>query len=163
MLTYEILKLSKNEILTYLAVIDKKLIPKLSGRVDLDQYSEKLFNNAIHFCVTEEEIIIGFCACYFNNPVKKTGYISSFSVSESFREKGIAKNLLKFVTEYGLSIGYEKIILNVYFLNKTAIILYEKCGFTKQQKEIDNNFIVMTYYLKENKPKDLFCQINDNR
>lgn len=49
MIIYRIQKLKKKEILNYLLAIDHFLTPKLTDRVDLINYSNKLSKKAIFF------------------------------------------------------------------------------------------------------------------
>jgi len=144
---YKIQKLPGEVIFNYLTAIDQSLIPPLSTRVDIRDYSEKLQCNAIHFCALDNDSLVGIVACYFNEPEGKTGYISSFSVVESHRSKGIAGNLLKSVTDYAINKGFETIILRVFRHNKAAINLYEKFGFYKETQDNLNEFVKMKYVL----------------
>jgi len=149
LIRYTIQKLTEEAIFNYLSGIDQYLVPALSSRVDIRSYSDKLHCKAIHFCALDNDCLIGMAACYFNEPAGKVGYISSFSVSELYRNKSVAANLFKLISDYGLSKGFEKIRLGVYRLNEPAIMLYKKSGFHKEKQDSNNEFVMMTCLLKE--------------
>lgn len=143
MIVYKIQKLTEEAIYNYLLDLDKSLLPTLSSRVNIKDYSWKLCNYALHFCAFDEKQMVGIVACYFNDPNNKTGYITSFSVRKSYRNKGIASTLLKTVIQYANSKGFSKIELKVYSANESAIMVYKKFGFYKEPHSLNNEFISM--------------------
>lgn len=149
MITYRVKKLKKVEIFNYLKSIDQYLTPKLSSRVDLRMYSGKLYKNAVFFCACDINMIVGIISCYLNDYVGNRGYISSFSVLEPYRRRGIATNLLKILIDYAYAIGVKEISLRVYRFNKSAIIFYEKNKFQRVKEEGKNDFILMSRSLIE--------------
>jgi ribosomal-protein-alanine N-acetyltransferase len=54
----------------------------------------------------------------------------SIGVSEAYRGKKIAPNLLEVILKELLALGFEKILLEVRTDNKVAIALYENFGFS---------------------------------
>ncbi|NLD47926.1 MAG: GNAT family N-acetyltransferase [Clostridiaceae bacterium] len=147
MIEYRIQKLTEETIYDYLMALDKSLLPTLSSRVNIKDYSCKLCNYALHFCAFDEEQMVGIVAGYFNDPDNKTVYISSFSVIKSHRKKGIASTLLKKVIHYAISKGFSKIDLQVYIANESAITFYENFGFNKEFDSGKNEFISMSLIL----------------
>lgn len=148
MIVYRIQKLTEDTIYNYLIALDKSLLPTLSSRVNIKDYSCKLHNYALHFCAFDEEQLVGIAACYFNDPDSMTVYITSFSVIKSYRNKGIASTLLKIVIQYAKSKGFSKIDLKVYSANESAITFYENFGFYKESHSGNNVFISMSLILK---------------
>jgi ribosomal protein S18 acetylase RimI-like enzyme len=148
MFNYSIKKLTANEIFNYLSVLDKNLIPPLSLRVNIWNYSEKLQNNAVHFCVFDDNTLVGLAACYFNNFSEKTGYVTSFSVTEPYLRKGIARELLNMITDYAKAQGYLYITLRVNRLNDIAVGFYIISGFKVEGNVDDSGYILMKYLIK---------------
>jgi len=148
MFNYSIKKLTANEIFNYLSALDKNLIPPLSLRVNIWRYSEKLQNNAVHFCVFDGNSLIAMAACYFNNPSGEIGYITSFSVTKPYLRKGIATKMLNLIIDYAKAKGYNSISLNVNKLNDIAVEFYYKSGFKIEGNVDDSGYILMKYLIK---------------
>jgi ribosomal protein S18 acetylase RimI-like enzyme len=98
-------------------------------RLDIKKFSVKLSKLAVHFCAVEKERLVGFLGCYFNDPHKEYGYISSFSIVSEYQGKGVAIKLLNAVIEYGIQNGFKQIRLQVHTSNLSAIRLYSESGF----------------------------------
>lgn len=58
--------LDYHEFLSYLREVDDLLIPRLSSRVDLAEYAERVTNRAILFVAKDGEEWVGVEAVYFN-------------------------------------------------------------------------------------------------
>jgi len=145
---FTILRLTEEEIFNYLSDIDQHLIPSLSSRVNIRDYSKKLHQHAVHFCALDNTNLIGIALCYFNDPEGNCVYISSFSVLKNYHNQGIAGKLLKTVVEYAKSEGFEKLSLKVFKNNQSAIMLYKKSGFISDPYGEADDFIIMTNNLK---------------
>ncbi len=70
-----------------------------------------------------------------SNPTGKNAYVTSLFVEPGYRGKGIAKTIMKQLTEKAASRGYEIVMLNASDMGKP---LYEKMGFA----EIHNGMIL---------------------
>lgn len=64
--TYQPGTLNFKEFLSYLKEVDCLLIPRLSSRVDLAEYAERVANKAILFVAKDDGIWVGVEAVYFN-------------------------------------------------------------------------------------------------
>ena len=96
---------------------------------NLDDYSEKLKNNAKFITINNDEGVIGFVAYYINSPDKIQAYISQIAVINRFRSKGIGKKLIEYVIDDIRNTGFKQIKLEVDKENKPAIQLYNRYGF----------------------------------
>lgn len=138
--------LTVSEISIYLSENDQIFVPSLSSRLDIKNFAVKLNNYAVHFCAIEKERIVGFLGCYFNDPLKKVGFISTFSVVNEIQRKGVAKKLLVASMEYGIKNGFEEIRLKVFISNLAALRFYTGSGFSEVSR--DTNQIVMVLSLQ---------------
>lgn len=98
-----------------------------------EPWSEKSFvdemeNDNTAYFVAKEDRVLGYAGiwCVFEN-----ADITNIAVSPDFRRQGVGeKLLLALVTEAKLR-GADNIRLEVRANNTAAIMLYEKCGFSK--------------------------------
>jgi ribosomal protein S18 acetylase RimI-like enzyme len=129
MVTIEIRNLSVSEIFQYLSKNNQLFNPPLTSRLDIMNYAIKLNKYAVHFCALENIKLVGFMGCYFNDPHKESGFISSFSVIKASQGKGVAKRLLNSAIEYAIENGFKQIRLHVDISNIPVKNLYTKSGF----------------------------------
>lgn len=108
---------------------DNDFVPKLSSRVNIDDYCKKLFNNANFVTINSDEKVIGLVAIYTNNFQTKEAYISSVCLLKEYRGKGLSKVLISETIKYTASLGMEIIRLEVGIENETARKLYESFNF----------------------------------
>ena len=130
MVNTRISDLTVSELYSYLDQKDLSFVPPLQGRLDLLEYSEKLNKYAIHFCAYSGSRLISFMGCYFNDPDKEFGYISTSSVVKEYQNMGIAKKILEDVIRYAADNGFRRIFLKVYNSNIKARNLYSGYGFS---------------------------------
>ena len=117
----------KDELKAFLISVDTKLIPKLSDRVDIDVYADKLSEFADLFYLFDREKMIANAAVYLNHG--KNGYISSFAILPEYQGKGMGRKLFLAVNREARKRGITQIGLEVFETNKRAIRFYEKQGF----------------------------------
>jgi ribosomal protein S18 acetylase RimI-like enzyme len=129
MVSYGIKLLSEKDICDYLTNNDKLFKPALSTRLNIKDYSKKLQTSAVHFCASDSGRLIGFIACYLNDPDGMMAYISSVSSNINYQRQGIVSTLLNMVITYARHVNFKYIKLEVYSENETALTLYEKSGF----------------------------------
>lgn len=129
-------QISSNRIKNYF--IDNK---DLLNTLDIDVYSKKISDNAIHFCAYDENILVGFCACYFNDPMRIYAYITSISIIKSHQGKGLATSLLNKCVDYAVDNNFNLIKLEVRIDNLAAISFYDKFNFQRVETS-GNSFIL---------------------
>ena len=134
-ISFEMQKADEQAIRAHLQDCDKNFIPVLSEKVDLQEYAKKIFDKAKTFEAWQNGKLIGLIAAYFNNVQDSKGFITSVSVSEEQKGKGIAATLLKNCLEYAHDHHFSAISLEVSGQNKPAINLYKKFGFLEQSRK----------------------------
>jgi ribosomal protein S18 acetylase RimI-like enzyme len=90
------------------------------------------------FVVAENEQgdIIGVCEMFRQWEQPLAAFIHSFYIEESYRYRGIGKNLLENVIDILKEDGFKSVQLTVGPDNKTALSLYGRFGFEKKLLEI---------------------------
>lgn len=121
---------SKEKIRDYITKHRRVFHSPLDERVDILQYSEKLARNSIQFWLMIEDQAVGFMACYFNDQINLTGFITTISLVKKYQGQGLGKRLIKEAIQYGKTHGFLSIKLQVSKTNKPAINFYLKYGFT---------------------------------
>lgn len=121
------------DLLSHLLKADNYFIPKLSSRVNLEEYSLKLskFSTTIEAWYKTE--LIGFIALYLRE--NKDAFISNISVLHNFNGLGIGTKLIFNCENYLKTKSIEIIELEVNKDNLSALRFYEKFNF----KQISNN------------------------
>ena len=141
-ITYKINTAPKNDILNHLRKCNASFTPPLSQKVDIDNYSQKIFNSADTFEAWNEKKLVGLVAVYCNK-FNKRAFITNVSVVEKFKNKGIASTLLKNCIKYIERKQFKEIELEVNIRSNKAKSLYKKLDF--QEAELDNETILMRY------------------
>ena len=139
---YDINVSSADDIFLFLLECDDSFIPKLSSRVNIQEYSIKIFTNSIRFEAWIDDVMAGLIAMYVN---KSFGYITNVSVSQKHMNYGIASDLMTKCIEYSKSVSIKKITLEVSENNFSAIKLYEKFSFKVYQKNDDSMFMHLIF------------------
>lgn len=127
---YKIKTATTKEIFSHLKKCDKDFSPPLSERVNIKEYSEKIFKKSVTFEAWKEELLIGLVATYFNDNYENFAFVTNVSVLRDFMGLGIASELLNKCIEYAIKESFSEIRLFVGKDNNQAIGLYQKFGFT---------------------------------
>lgn len=145
MIIYKHNNATTNQIYNLLTECDNNFIPKLSLRVNIIEYAEKLSNNAENFEAWEGDKLIGIVSIYIDNK-EYSGFITNVSVLSLFTGKSIGTNLLKRTVFFAKQKRLEYIKLEVHKENLAAINLYNKNGFIVLKENHD--IITMRHKLK---------------
>jgi len=132
---------SQNEIYLHFLDCDKFFIPKLSEKVNISEYSEKIFNEAINFEAWDNERLIGLVSMYINEEDTSFGYITNVSIINEYKNRGIASNLLKKCIKYSKDINLNWISLKVDTKNVSAVNLYNKFNFMEEKHKNSSSFL----------------------
>lgn len=132
---------SQNEIYLHLLDCDKFFIPKLSEKVNISEYSEKIFNKAINIEAWDNERLIGLVSMYINEEDTSFGYITNVSIINEYKNRGIASNLLKKCIKYSKDINLNWISLKVDTKNVSAVNLYNKFNFMEEKHKNSSSFL----------------------
>lgn len=138
---YKIKKATEEEIYFHLTTCNDYFFPKLDERVNIEEYSRKIFNKAVTFEAWGDTILIGLVAAYFNDIKNHSGYITNVSVLKDYMGLGIATELMNICVGYGRQQKYTEINLEVYKHNSLAINFYKKLLFIEFDK--NDNYISM--------------------
>ena len=120
---------SAPEIAAHLRRCDDDFVPRLSDRVEIDEYSRKIAGRATRFEAWAGGVLVGLVAAYFNAD-RRTAYITTVSVEPAHRNRGLASQLLSQCIAHAQEQGFAWVLLEVDRENLPAIALYEHLGFT---------------------------------
>lgn len=118
------------QISEHLSRCDSQFVPVLSGRVEIVEYAKKIANSAFRWEAWSGDVLVGLVAVYGNDLERRTAYVTSVSVLERWTGKGIATTLMRSAVAYSKLQGHRRISLEVAHAHRSAIQLYEKCGFS---------------------------------
>ena len=120
---------SADQIAAHLDQCSDQFEPALKNRIDLSEYSRKLFERSVTFEAWDQNRLVGLLAAYINDPHKGTGFITSVSTVASHAGRGIASTLLGYCAHYARIRGFATLRLEVSAQNSGAVRLYQKHGF----------------------------------
>jgi ribosomal protein S18 acetylase RimI-like enzyme len=140
MIDYRTNTASEENILYHLETCDETFFNNLCNRVNIKVYSKKIKENAVLFEAWNNNHLVGLLAVYFNNIKDKIAYITNVSVSKKYEKNGIASELMKRCIEYGQTLKFRAIKLEVAVDNENAIHFYEKFNFKCSENK---NFFYM--------------------
>jgi len=155
-------KASKAQVVEHLRVCDADFIPSLSQRVKIEEYAEKIEQNAMKFEAWSNNKLTGLVAAYFNGKDKQCGFITSVSVLKEWVGKGIASQLIKQCIKQAEICGMKQLTLEVATNNHSAIRLYEKNNFIVSKVDMEvatMNLNLTEMYMSSN--RDYNIEIND--
>jgi ribosomal protein S18 acetylase RimI-like enzyme len=94
---------------------------------------ELISKNGPSYYALCEEKVVGWCDVFpEENPRQSHRGGLGMGILPEFRGKGIGSKLLQKVIEHSKTFGLEKVELNVYTSNTSAIALYKKFGFEQE-------------------------------
>lgn len=142
-LEYKTKTASKEQIYLHLKECDDNFRPPLSSRVDLLDYSDKIYMLAVSFEAWDENVLVGMVNTYLNDESDLSGFITNTSVLKGYMRKGVASTLLQMCLEYARNHSFSRISLEVSCANGTAIELYSHAGFKASRILAEN--LLMNY------------------
>lgn len=146
-LKYKTKTATEEEIYLHLKLCNEKFIPPLEEKVNIREYSKKLFKKSVTFEAWENQTLAGLVAAYFNDTENHLGFITNVSILKDYKGKGIASELMNMCINYSKGNKFTEIILEVSKENKDAISLYEKFNFVNF--EIKNDLLIMKLKIKK--------------
>jgi ribosomal protein S18 acetylase RimI-like enzyme len=135
-ISYKINNSTQKDIHDHLVICDTYFDNILSSRVNLDEFSEKIYTKAIRFEAWYEKKLIGLISAYFTSDV--IGFINHVAVFTRFQRKGISRILLQSCIDYGKKNNYKFIHLEINSKNKKAMDLYKSFNFVVLETSDDN-------------------------
>lgn len=134
---YKINQSSNLDVLQHLHNCDDNFIPKLSNKVNLKDYSNKIFENAVRIEAWISNDLIGLIAVY-QNIIKHEMFITNVSIEKKYTGNGIANQLMIQLLILFNSQDFNKIKLEVDVNNKIAINLYTKYNFKLESQNANS-------------------------
>lgn len=132
---------TEKEICSHLIECNANFQPRLDEKVNIQEYSKKIFKKSLTFEAWTGQILVGLVAVYFNDTENISGYITNVSVTREYTGKGIATKLLNICIEYAKKNYLSEISLEVSKESYEAIYLYKKLGFFDFESK--DKFLVM--------------------
>ena len=149
---YHLNKASTVEIAEHLRRCDADFEPRLSHRVEISSYAQKIVSKAMRFEAWSGGTLVGLVAAYCNDHEKRIAYVTSVSVLRAWTSQGIAARLVGQCVEYAKTSGMRQISLEVASDNTRATTLYEKTGFVAGNGNAP--FITMDLCLESEEPHE---------
>lgn len=131
-------KADARELLRHLMICDDHFTPKLSSRVDLNAFADRLLTRAHRFeawhvaAAGEHEgsrILVGLVAMYCNAQDRIEAFITSVSVEPDHRGQGIAGTLVSRALDFAAEQEFQRAALEVDATATFARRLYTRMGF----------------------------------
>ena len=120
---------SEQEIYFHLIKCNENFITPLEKKVNIHEYSNKIFQKAVTFEAWSADTLVGLVAAYYNDPDGQSGYVTNVSVTGPYMRKGIASILINRCIDYAKRNSFRSIGLEVAKVNHQAIDLYRKFRF----------------------------------
>ncbi len=130
---------SNQDIYSHLMKCNEDFIPHLEKKVNIQDYSTKIFEKAVTFEAWSGDTLVGLVAAYFNDPCGEAGYITNVSTIKAYMGKDIASILINLSIDYARQHSFKNIFLEVEKANQPAINLYKKFRF----QEFENKHSAM--------------------
>lgn len=120
----------------FIELHDNSFEPKISTKVSITDYAEKLCINAKIITCQINTDLVGMCAFYCQPEDYKYAFLSYLAVDDNYRGNGIAKKLISSMIEYCADKSIKGIKTSTWQGNR-AISLYTSFGF--ESIETDNH------------------------
>ena len=137
------------DIYGHLKSCSENFLPPLHEKVDIREYSTKLFENSVTFEAWDDSSLVGLVAAYLNGGGDCAGFITNVSVEKNFAGRGVATILMTMCLAAAKRFGSKVVNLEVSAMNTQAIRLYSKLGF--QELSSGNGTLILTLSLDESR------------
>jgi len=128
------------DIQEHLESCDNNFIPPLSSKINIKDYSKKLFQHAERYEAWDRHLLIGLVAMYVSP--KNTGFITNVSLLKDYQGAGIANKLVTNCINSAVEKKIGLIELEVNLNNYVALNLYSKLGFVRHSEKDSQNIIL---------------------
>ena len=133
----------------FLIECDNDFEPKLSSEVDLCNFSEKIYKNAVRFEAWNNRELIGVLSVYLNDKESGIGFINHISILQKYQGHGISNTLIRNCLEYAKSKHFKYIRLEVSKHNHIGRSLYEKYAFLIETENHEKLQMIKNLYSGE--------------
>ena len=135
---------SEQAIYSHLMKCNENFIPLLENKVNIQEYSAKIFKKAVTFEAWDGDIMIGLIAAYFNDPDGQSVYITNVSIIRPYMGKDIASILINRCIDYAKQNSFRSIRLEVAKANYKAVNLYRKFRF-QDYEDKDKDTLILKF------------------
>ena len=135
---YKVKTATVEQILTHLTSCNSNFHPPLTERVNINGYSQKIFEKSITFEAWRGTTLIGLLAAYFND---SSAFITSVSILKNYMNQSIASELLRKCIRHAVKENIREVRLEVNKEDVQALGLYRKFDF--EVDGINNEFLKM--------------------
>ena len=142
-LVYRVMSASREQIRAHLEICNGNFLPPLSSRVDLFDYSSKLFDKSVSFEAWDGSVLVGMLNAYFNDTDNRSGFITNVSILKQYLGQGIASKLLQMGLKHACDHDFSVLRLEVSRDNNPAKRLYLMAGFKTVEESGD--ILLMEY------------------
>lgn len=125
------------DIYHHLMDVSGNFIPPLADRVDLEQYSQKIYAKAVTYEAWSEDRLVGLVAAYLPVELDKPVFVTNVSVIREFMGQGISYKLMSACVQDAVGLNFACIELEVNVKSVPAVGLYQKLGFEIAER-VDN-------------------------
>lgn len=142
MLRYLHEKPTLSEIRDFFYCTDDEFDVPLSEKVNIEDYTQKLYTYSDFYLCCDDDKIVGMCCCYTNRP--PDAYISHVCVMGAYQGRGVFGHLLSVLKDYCLANGIDNVSLEVGHNNLRARRVYEKYGFVLESERDHSSILKLT-------------------
>lgn len=136
---------SKNQIKEHLTECSKLFVPRLDSYIEIEKYSEKIFDKANRIEFLCQDKLKGLIAYYVNG---QEAFITNVSVTQDYIGKEIASELMEQCFLRLIKQGIREVLLDVKRDNSRAIKFYKKHNFFIKEEK-NNNFTMKKNLLRD--------------
>ena len=119
----------------FLCGIDDSLPAKLSERVDLPEFANKVLKNGRVIAVKNDGKIISASLFYCNDMETRSAFITMIGTLRPFRKSGVGADVIKACENYAKNAGMKYMRLETDIANNREIIFYLKNGYSIEYVE----------------------------
>ena len=134
---YKVKTAPEKEIFAFLSECSGTYIPPLDQRVNVREYTKKIFEKSVTFEAWGDGSLLGFVAGYFNDTAGGSAFITNVSVVRTYRGLGIASKLLDMCIEYAGKHNFREVTLEAHAGDTSAMNLYHKFNFKNYKRTKD--------------------------
>ena len=128
----------REELKKFLIQEDSSFIERLSSRVNIEDYNNKIIKNATIYGVKVENDIVAIIAYYRNDYETNIAYLTYLCVNSKYRKNNLATKLLNIMVNDCIEKNFKIIRLETDKQNNIARKFYEKKGFI-EYNEFNNS------------------------
>lgn len=128
-LIYKVGTASREQMYTLLQACDQNFAPRLSSRVNLLDYANKIYEKAVSFEAWDGDALVGMMNGYFNDMSTLSAYFTHISILKEYMGKRIGSTLMKMGLEHAWRLGFKRARAEMSRNNVAIHRLVARAGF----------------------------------